>query len=348
MGSKTLVIGDIHLQVLNHIPRYGESQIDAIVNIVKAELGGLTDIIFLGDIFVRRKPDPSTLVLFRSLLKRLLNITYHVRIHILMGNHDAESKADNGITALSLYEDMVADTEGLDPGYVIIYTKPTLWYTFHFIPHFENEDIIRNYIKDEVTADEWIFGHFGFEGCLNAQGIYDFSLDPKLLKGNVVLGHIHRYAVKDNITILGTPYSTSFNEHNKPHYYGVIYDSMPPMEIKKQIYGGPRHIVTTLDKLPDLNLEDKDKYCTMIRILLNPLKDGNQLELISTVIKEYGVDWVDVKFLSVIDTHDELSNYVPSTNIFTINESVIKDYVKQSRTDIPYDSLMEGLKEIED
>jgi len=339
--GKALIIGDIHLQVLSHIPRYSECQVESILRLIENERGAfdnLNYIIFLGDVFDKRKPDPSTLLLFQDLLDQIVLIT-NAEVIVIMGNHDAESKADNGITALSLFN-------------ISLVNKYNEWDLLpnlrcRFIPHYENEDKIRELLKD-VKDDEWIFGHYGFTGCINAQGIYDFNLDPKTFKGNTVLGHIHKYAKHDpNITILGTPYHTSFHEAGKVNYYGILTDD-GKLQIKEQVYGGPRYINVSLDDLSKLEGLDTEKYCNLVRIWLNPIKTGDHLDLISEVIKKYGVDWVDVKFIQLTDIKDDLSTYNPSMPVFNINEAIIKDYVEQSKSLIPYDVLMEGLREIED
>ena len=80
-----------------------------------------------------------------------------------------------------------------------------------YIPHYENQETIKKAL-DEVPEGYFVFGHFGYRGCLNSAGDADFSLRLSDFRNPSLLGHIHRHVQKDNVTILGTPYTTNFGE----------------------------------------------------------------------------------------------------------------------------------------
>ena len=97
---QTLVIGDLHFE---DKPRgLMQAQYNAVMQICKDRCGDCDKVIFLGDLMMHRNPRPTVLLALKELMNELVAIGYEV--HILRGNHDSVTKADDGVTALSLFE----------------------------------------------------------------------------------------------------------------------------------------------------------------------------------------------------------------------------------------------------
>ena len=56
----------------------------------------------MGDVFMYRKPSPSELLALDDVLSYITDI-HGADVVILRGNHDSETKADDGVTALSVF-----------------------------------------------------------------------------------------------------------------------------------------------------------------------------------------------------------------------------------------------------
>ncbi|HIB83634.1 MAG TPA: metallophosphoesterase, partial [Chromatiaceae bacterium] len=163
---RTLVVTDLHLN--SRIPGLLDAQVACILDIFNKEKPN--EVIIMGDVFMYRKPSPSELLALRDLIAGMPSATHaHTPITILRGNHDSETKADDGVTALSLFERPSNRTK------VITHTHIDHRRRRIFIPHYENEETIISALE-MVPEGYTVFGHFGYAGCLNSIGDYDSSL----------------------------------------------------------------------------------------------------------------------------------------------------------------------------
>ena len=199
---RTLLITDLHF---TEKPKgLLSAQKTSICNLLSSEK--YDDVIMMGDLMMYRKPTPSVLLA----LKEIVDLCQQADtpITIIRGNHDSETKADNGVTALSMFD---YHARGV--------TKT--WYDHRtnraFIPHYENEERIKQDLA-AVPKDYTVFGHFGYRGSLNSAGDADFDLKLGDFHNPTLLGHVHRYVKRKNVTILGTPYTTNFGEWDKDNY----------------------------------------------------------------------------------------------------------------------------------
>ena len=345
--NKTLLLTDLHLT--DKAPGYLDSQIDCIEDIVRKE--NPDDIIIMGDVFMHRRPSPKVLLATKSLLEWMiayLPCLYPFgRIHILRGNHDSETKADDGLTALSLFED-----KGLING-IQVYTQTAgitkrikvsgLKDTCVFIPHYEDQNIIKSDLR-RIKNGSVLFGHFGYSGCLNSLGNTDFDIKLSEFPCPTFLGHIHRYSAseKHEVVLLGTHYTTNFGEAGKDNYYGVFEDNEFKLRISK---GGPKHIVAYYNDEYFLEtLDIPEENFVLLRIYIDPIKTKvNCFELKEAILDRWdNVKSVDFTYKSSFDKLDDLSSHKESNKIFTIDEKLIKDYVKDNNAGIPFDDLMSG------
>ena len=245
-------------------------------------------------------------------------------LYILRGNHDSETKADDGITALSLFDPYAK---------IITQTWTDNKRKRVFIPHYENEEIIKEGL-DKAPDNYTVFGHFGYNGCLNSAGDADFSLRLSGFRNRTYLGHVHGHNRSKNVTILGTPYSTNFGEAKKENFYGIIVEDK--VEFKK-ITHGPRHIVLEYKDIEEsMEILDDKNYFTMLRIMLdNTDQDLNYEDLRSLVAH------LDIKFKPSFD-EEQVSTYNPSRDLFSINEAILSDYIAGTTTDLTEDDIWQG------
>jgi|ETNvirnome_2_300_1030623.scaffolds.fasta_scaffold00147_21 DNA repair exonuclease SbcCD nuclease subunit len=329
---KTLVIGDLHLRDFKNNRKYLEDQTNAIEGLLDTYSSPM--VVFLGDIFHFRKPSARELLAF----KHILNHIEGCKVAILRGNHDSETKGDDGVTSLSVFKGY--------PG-VAVYTHtgrdPVLGYTF--IPHYEDQEITKRYLA-KVPKGDVVFGHFGYKGAYNSVGDYDSEIPIELFKNPTILGHIHYYKhVTPTLITLGTPFSTDYLEAGRGHKIllwgeGEVANYVSPER-------GIRHLRFNYEELEaNTQFIDDPSWDTYLRVYFNELTDFNALSLRKEIFKKYNVRWVDVKFMPLINTDESVSTLEMGKDVFAIDDTLIERYVDENTTDIPKEDLMAGLEEL--
>jgi predicted phosphodiesterase len=322
---KTLVIGDLHFD--NKPFGLLEAQAACVKQIYKKERG-VDDVIFLGDLMMHRKPYPRVLLALKDAMDY---ISKKSNVTIIRGNHDSENKSDDGVTALSLME----------KGNVKVVTHT--WFDYKtkrsFIPHYEDETKIKEALAATPKGYS-VFGHFGYCGALNSAGDADFTLAPGDFRHPTYLGHIHRFNCTDNITLLGTPYTTNFTEHLKENFYAVISDDKVKI---KPVEFGPRHLIIDYDLvLENLDWINDPKYFTLVRVLINTVNpDQNG---IAELLDGLSVGYVEVKYKPLSDEKLPQSNLDPDNPVTDVSDELIEDYINASNTNISKDLLLKGLQ----
>lgn len=320
---RTLLLTDLHLY--EKPPGYLDAQVYTIIKILE-EHKGVDDCVILGDVFMRRKPSPSELLAFQHICWRLNALK--IPTTILRGNHDSEDKSDNGVTVLSLYES----------DYILV-AKHIKYHGRDgrervFIPHYEDESRIIDELEN-APANAVIFGHFGYNGCMNSIGDIDFGIDLKYFKNQTYLGHIHKFKKEDNVTILGTPWTTNFGEAGDWKGYHILEGDKLYSHTTKH---GPMHIVMTLEEVQD-SVEHlnhlHENYFTLLRVLLD------QGEGMKDMPDDLEVSHLDFKYKPSFDD-DRQSSWKPQAELFQINSQIIEDYVNGCVTSLDSSSIMEG------
>jgi predicted phosphodiesterase len=335
---KCLVIGDTHFD--NQYKGYLDSQIEACYKLIDEHKPKV--VVFLGDIYHHRKPSPEVIVKVHKLFKRIAVIPGLSSIFVIRGNHDSANKSDDGLTAL---ETLVHPTSKVR---LIQQTLLDERFNFLFIPHYENEDVVRESLQYAKDKDTVVFGHFGYAGCINAGQYFDFEVEVDEFKNRTILGHIHKFSENGNVTILGTPWSTNFGECDYDHYVGVMEHSSSgwgPLNKFKVAYG-PRHYVAPLEALDAMADEiQQDDYFTILRVLVDKFADDSTSILRSELLEKFNVGYVDLKFQPVYDRvlKNRLSNYDPNMPINNIDDNVIDRYIEEQASNIPLESLKKGL-----
>ena len=326
---RTLLITDLHLN--SRVPGLLHSQVSCFQKIVKDEKP--SDVIIMGDIFMHRKPSPSELLAFRDILSCIKG----KEVVILRGNHDSETKADDGVTALSVFEDTNTN--------VVTHTFTDKLKKRIYIPHYENEEHII-YQLEMAPEGYTIFGHFGYAGCLNSVGDADFSLSLRHFGNTTYLGHIHGFLQRQGglrkigatVTCLGTPYTTNFGESFKDCFYAILEGTKVTY---KSPLCGPRHLMYEAKEIEN-NLDNINdpRFTTFLRIVVDA--DHHPIPY-----EKLNVHSVDVKYSPVFN-EEEISSYKPDRDLFSINEVIITDYVEQANSTISSETLMKGYRLLQD
>jgi len=324
---KTLVIGDLHFN--NKPMGLLDAQKEAVIQICK-ENDNCDRVIFLGDLMMHRNPRPSVLLALKDVMDE---VSKTKKIFILRGNHDSVSKADDGVTALSLLEN--------DKVQIITHTWVDHENKWIFIPHYEDEQKIKD---DLANAPEGytVFGHFGYYGVLNSAGDADFSLSISDFRNPTILGHIHKEGRNGSVSVLGTPYSTNFGEAGKDCYYGVLDENGLD---KRPSKGGPRHLVIDYDNVEDnldwINDEGNNTYFTLLRININTIDEDQ--DRIADLCDKLEVGSIEVKYKPLLDDKEEFET---DGRVFTtaLNDELIDYYINSSNTKINKEDLLSGLK----
>jgi DNA repair exonuclease SbcCD nuclease subunit len=343
---KMLVIGDTHLK--KWYPGYLEAQKKALLKIIKDSNPNI--IVFLGDIFHDRHPDPYTILAFHSVLNEIRNYKSYTEIFILRGNHDTADKSDSGTSILSLFNS--------DDPMVSVITKASTssYHNINFHPHYEDEDeSIRSIMAASSNKNFINFGHFGFEGCIDSGPYHSFKVTLEHMKDlrHVVLGHIHRYGSYGNVTILGTPWPTNFGEGEFKHYvmeldYNPEITSWDNPRIV-EVTHGPRFITCRYESLDSIKEELLNKdYFTILRVVLNKFDgvDGDTIK--DKILSTTAVSHVELRFEPMLDKklNNRLSNYTPDNPLGDISDDVILSYIDEQASSIPKEEILKGLEDI--
>lgn len=105
-----------------------------------------------------------------------------------------------------------------------------------------------------VESHDIVLGHFDVADFRNDNDTPTAGIDPANLRehGAVILGHLHGFQQRGNITYLGAPYDIHFGSLRQ-RYYAVLLDRHPWFELRELPLLGPTSMVETDD--PELALK---------------------------------------------------------------------------------------------
>lgn len=327
---KFLVIGDTHFDI--EYDGLLDAQFDAISKISKLEK--FEQIIFLGDIIDKRKPDPRVLLKTKEFLSDL-PCKY---VHLLRGNHDTLVKSNLNDTFLSLFENRK----------IKVYTEPTKvsirGVSCIFLPHYEDAKITQRFLIKNSNKRDLLFGHFGVENTDR----YGDNVPLKSVKGKAILGHIHRHQRYDDgrVTILGTPYTVGYEERDKINYVGIIDVKDKNYNIEyRQVDYGPIHFIIDYDNL-EINKQklrdNKDRYC-LVRVMVDSANFYADYEVRNQILSEFPeiID-LQIKYHKSFESGEqEISG---DFRFDDIPKKLIQEFVSTSKTTLEYKDLMKGFE----
>lgn len=341
---KALVLGDCHFTNAYPSFDYLGKQLSTIESII-LEQEDVEYVIFLGDVFHFRKPDPETVVRVQKFFRDITRFPMK-QVFIVRGNHDTASKSDDSLLTI---------LEVLEGNKVTIVKNTLLQFVgncaFGFVAHFEKDEEILVRLAglyDKLALceenDKFIFGHFGYTGCLNTNGDEDFGLSLNVFKHPTFLGHIHKPADEGNVHVVGTPYSTSFQEADNHHRYAIIDTISGEVEFKR-VSMGIRYLSFEYAALEANKEFIKDNhYYTILRVYLSQITDVNSVDLRKDIMEEYGVEYVDIKYLPLIDNESHFSSFRPKNLVFELDDELINNYVDECKSALPKDIILQALK----
>jgi DNA repair exonuclease SbcCD nuclease subunit len=329
--TNVLLLTDLHLRS-DYLPGFLEAQVDTLLRL--AESSKPDAIVINGDIFHKRNPRGPELLAFQQLLDKL-NCD---DIYVNRGNHDTIRKDGTSDTTLSLYSDyatIITDAKTCRIGGV----------DFDFIPHYEDEAKILQCLKKSTNP---VFGHFGFDGCVsNGTYEYESTVRKSHFKNKLAfLGHIHKPKVYNNIHVTGTQYSNTFGEANAQKYFTRLLIRDGEIEVvRKPIDFGIRHIVGTLDEIEELNKKyNFGNFYTLLRVRLDNLDSYAETSLFDEVMDKYSLRHLEFAFEDILPKFE--STYEPDTQIFSLNDGVIEQYLSMRDSVFSKEELLDSLTEI--
>ena len=321
---KTLIIGDTHFHDTNKELR--QTQLEAARILYEhADIQGCDRVVFLGDVFDKRKPSPACILDVKEFFDSV-----EIPTVIIRGNHDSATKSDDGITVLTLLH---------RDGMVEVFNRWAHRGSHLYLSHFEDEQQIKDVLSAAWPDDTVVFGHFGFDGALNNAGDADCALQPSDFRHKTILGHIHQHMEVGNITVLGTPWDTCYHDAGQK-YYGVLEGANLKL---REFNLGPNYLTltpATLDQIPTV-YECAGRY-VCVRLVLR--KDDISTYSTATLREMY--PWVknwDIKYAMNYD-EEQLSTYQGGA-LFTINEQIIEDYLDEAKTTWTKEQLLSVLNE---
>lgn len=332
--AKVVILTDLHLRA-DYFPGFLDRQVETLLHLANRKRCDY--VVINGDVFERRNPRSEELLAFGYLLD---NIKCK-NIIVNRGNHDTLRKDGTSDTILSLFSEkarIVKDTETIRLGEI----------DFDFIPHYEDEDII---IADLKKNKNPVFGHFGFDGCVS-NGHYAYEARVKQWhfkkKPYAFLGHIHKPKIYGNVVIMGTAYSNTFGEANATKFVHELVLRGQEIElIKKPIGKGIKHIVGTIDEIPDLAKKHKfEDFFTILRVKMDKLDSYTEQRLRDEIFAEYPIQSLELVFEDVLPKFE--SGYIPKNRIFSLDDKVIDEYINASDTIFDKKDILKALKEIKD
>ena len=330
--TRVVLLTDLHLRS-DYLPGYLDAQLKTLTRLVNQKP---TDVVVInGDIFHKRNPRGAELLAFRELLESFKC----QKIYINRGNHDTVAKDGSTATTLSLYSDIATVFSEIGTAHIG-------GVDFDFIPHFEDEELIVNAVKNSKNH---LFGHFGYDGCIaNEHYKYGSYLKPSHFNQDYLhfLGHIHKPQQIKNTTILGTQYSTSYGEANSQKYiHELLIRDGKVRVVKKPIEFGIKHIISKIDELPAMNQKYKfSNFFTILRLKLDYLDSSTEQALKDDVLTKYSINHLEFAFDDILPKFD--SGYAPTSEVFAIDDDIITKYIKEADTVFSQAELLKSLGEI--
>lgn len=206
------------------VEKYLRESYDFIFEVFKSN--GVERIIHGGDLINTRKfVEVKELdFMMKIFIERLVDNGYHM--DMIPGNHDVYYRNTNRLNFI----DFIADRF---KGYIKIHHTPNIIkignQKFMMVPwlNSENQEICLNFIKENISDDIIVIGHFDLVGFVMHKGsISRRGLTPEVFNGyqEVWSGHYHSRSTQGNIRYMGA--STQFNFNDSDEDRGCyIYDT---------------------------------------------------------------------------------------------------------------------------
>jgi DNA repair exonuclease SbcCD nuclease subunit len=292
---KIALITDTHFGVRNDSPHFMDYFSRFFNNIFfpYCKENGITQSIHLGDLMDRRKyVNYNTLHgIQNDFIKNLKD--NNIKMHCLIGNHDAFYKNTNKINSL---QELFSKNDNL-----VIYDEPTelvfddLCIGLVSWINKENYDDSMEFLQN--CKCPIICGHFELTGYEVMRGVkFHGGMDDNFLKRfeMVLSGHFHSKSSKNNVHYLGTPYQMTFSDLNDKKGFHILDTETREIEFienpERMFFSFEYDDTKENNEVLDIDLEEfSNKY---IKLFVN--KKENSVEFDSFLDTLMDVDNLDL------------------------------------------------------
>lgn len=313
------------------------------------ESENINTLLILGDVWDRRKHTNvntryrAMQMLFEPLKAR------GIETYIIYGNHDVFYRDTNSVNEL--------DYLGLAYDNVTIIDKPLVLELgntrFGMVPwiNAENESESMEFIRSRCC--DILCGHFEIEGFEMTPGVVcREGLTHKQLKGyeHVLTGHFHNRSTYGNITYIGNPFQTTWNDYQKQKGFAIVDcndRSLKFIDNPNEVF--LKHYYSEDIDLAHFDFSQFQNKVLKVFVSLKDLTNRNRFELflseLSLVTKQYTVVELETdsseeseRIEQIEDTNEMVHNYFDALDLGALDANRLKtlfsDLMKES-----YDNL---------
>ena len=301
---------------------------------------GIDTVVHMGDAFDSRKGiefkslDWAKRVVFNPLKER------GIKVHLMVGNHDAYYKNTNEINAINLllkeYDNVKVYSSATE---VELGNLKTL-----FIPWINEQNQNQTEKLIQKTTCECAMGHLELQGFrVNRQITMDHGMESKLFDKftKVFSGHYHTRSDNGRIFYLGNPYEIYWNDVNDPRGFTVFdtetlehYPVNNPYRIFYNIYYEDQ----------DYQIFDTSEYKNkIVKLIVRKKSDTKKFE--KFVDKLYSSGIADLK---VVENFDFSSLTEEQSEVFESEDtlSILDRYIQETDTELDKSNIQSIIREI--
>ena len=301
---------------------------------------GIDTVVHMGDAFDSRKGiefkslDWAKRVVFNPLKER------GIKVHLMVGNHDAYYKNTNEINAINLllkeYDNVKVYSSATE---VELGNLKTL-----FIPWINEQNQNQTEKLIQKTTCECAMGHLELQGFrVNRQITMDHGMESKLFDKftKVFSGHYHTRSDNGRIFYLGNPYEIYWTDVNDPRGFTIFdtetlehYPVNNPYRIFYNIYYEDQ----------DYQIFDTSEYKNkIVKLIVRKKSDTKKFE--KFVDKLYSSGIADLK---VVENFDFSSLTEEQSEVFESEDtlSILDRYIQETDTELDKSNIQSIIREI--
>lgn len=301
---------------------------------------GIDTVVHMGDAFDSRKGiefkslDWAKRVVFNPLKER------GIKVHLMVGNHDAYYKNTNEINAINLllkeYDNVKVYSSATE---VELGNLKTL-----FIPWINEQNQNQTEKLIQKTTCECAMGHLELQGFrVNRQITMDHGMESKLFDKftKVFSGHYHTRSDNGRIFYLGNPYEIYWTDVNDPRGFTIFdtetlehYPVNNPYRIFYNIYYEDQ----------DYQIFDTSEYKNkIVKLIVRKKSDIKKFE--KFVDKLYSSGIADLK---VVENFDFSSLTEEQSEVFESEDtlSILDRYIQETDTELDKSNIQSIIREI--
>lgn len=301
---------------------------------------GIGTVVHMGDAFDSRKGiefkslDWAKRVVFNPLKER------GIKVHLMVGNHDAYYKNTNEINAINLllkeYDNVKVYSSATE---VELGNLKTL-----FIPWINEQNQNQTEKLIQKTTCECAMGHLELQGFrVNRQITMDHGMESKLFDKftKVFSGHYHTRSDNGRIFYLGNPYEIYWTDVNDPRGFTIFdtetlehYPVNNPYRIFYNIYYEDQ----------DYQIFDTSEYKNkIVKLIVRKKSDIKKFE--KFVDKLYSSGIADLK---VVENFDFSSLTEEQSEVFESEDtlSILDRYIQETDTELDKSNIQSIIREI--